>query len=392
MSSRSVPRVPVPRPKAPGVRPELLSLLQTPFDLAPLSREVVLYGAGKTGRMVGGYLEDAGYRVRGFLDAAARPGQQVGNLPVYGPTQAASLGATGECDLVVAIHNYGVDMAAVLAQVGQLGFRRTVNMIEFHNLFPDGQPFRYWLAARSFYRDHAAAIDAAAALLGDEASRRWFEEILEFRLTGNYRRLSAPSLQDQYMPQDLPRWAERLRFVDCGAFDGDTVEALAAAGYSFEAIAAFEPDPQNFALLSRGLRRHGPAICFPCGVADSTRVARFEAGEGMASREAEEGSTMVQCVALDEAIAGFRPNLIKMDIEGAELDALQGARELIAAERPALAIALYHRPEHLWEIPLRIASWGLDYRFEIRSHAYSSFDTDLYALPRAGKGRTTTDH
>ncbi len=113
-----------------------------------------------------------------------------------------------------------------------------------------------------------------------------------------------------------------MRFVDCGAFNGDTVEALAHAGFQFDAIAAFEPDPDNYAALASRARRHGPAFCFPCGVASSTRMVRFDAGSGMGSREAPDGNTAIQCVALDDAIAGFRPTLLKMDIEGAELDAL----------------------------------------------------------------------
>ena len=53
---------------------------------------------------------------------------------------------------------------------------------------------------------------------------------------------------------------------------------------------------------------------------------------------------------------------------------------MISAARPGLAIALYHQPSHVWEIPSKIASWGLDYRLEIRGHGHGSYDTVLYAL------------
>ncbi len=115
-------------------------------------------------------------------------------------------------DVVVAVHNYGVDMVALLAEIGGLGFRRTLNMIHFHNLFPEGQPFRFWLAPRTFYREREREIEAARSLLGDATSRRWFDYVLAFRLTGDYGRLPSPSATDQYFPADLPRWKSPMRY------------------------------------------------------------------------------------------------------------------------------------------------------------------------------------
>jgi hypothetical protein len=89
----------------------------------------------------------------------------------------------------------------------------------------------------------------------------------------------------------------------------------------------------------------------------------------------------VACVALDDALAGFRPGLIKMDIEGAELDALQGAQEIIQRHRPGLAISAYRRPGPLWEIPMLLDSWRLRYRLHLRLHAYDGFDAVVYAVP-----------
>jgi FkbM family methyltransferase len=362
---------------------EIGELIEAPFTIAPLSHEVVVYGAGNTGRAVAAYLLGAGHRVVAVLDAAAGPGRELHGIPVHRPASWPDRTRASAFDVVVAIHNYGVDMVPLLAEISRLGFRRALNMVHFHNLFPEGQPFRFWLAPRTFYRDRGREITEALSLLGDPSSRRWFASVLAFRLTGDYGRLPAPRPADQYFPADLPRWQSPMRYVDCGAFDGDTIEALARAGYRFDAIAAFEPDPDNYAALATRARRHGAAFCFPCGVAGSTRQVRFAAGAGMGSHEAADGNTTIQCVALDDAVAGFRPTFVKMDIEGAEPDALEGARRIIASDRPALAIALYHQPSHLWEIPRQIASWDLGYRLQIRGHGQGSYDTVLYAIPRA---------
>jgi FkbM family methyltransferase len=274
-----------------------------------------------------------------------------------------------------------VDTLAVLQDVRSLGFRRALSMVDIHNLYPEDQPFRFWLAPRAFYRGKEQQILAARALLGDDTSRDCFDRVVSFRVTGDYAMLPPPRPAEQYCPADLPQWSNPLRFVDCGAFDGDTVAALARAGYDFEAIAVFEPDPDNFVKLARQVSEYGPGFCFPCGVGRSVQMMRFEGGVGMAGRFAAEGSTYVQCVALDQAIGRFRPTLVKMDIEGAEPEALEGARDIIRSARPALAIAVYHQPYHLWEIPLQVAALGLGYRLELRCHGCNSFDTVLYALP-----------
>ena len=191
----------------------------------------------------------------------------------------------------------------------------------------------------------------------------------------------------QYFPCDIPGWPiTPLRLVDCGAYDGDTLAALAETNLPVEAIAAFEPDLANFRRLAARARSYtllpsGGLALWPCGVAAQTELLAFSAGQGEGSSLAAEGGSLIPCVALDDALPGFRPNLIKMDIEGAEPDALRGAEGLIHGHHPGLAICVYHRSEHLWEIPQLIAGWRLRYRFYLRVHAYDDFDVVLYALP-----------
>jgi hypothetical protein len=109
---------------------------------------------------------------------------------------------------------------------------------------------------------------------------------------------------------------------------------------------------------------------------------RFSAGQGTGSHVSATGDTVIQCVALDDALPAFRPNFIKMDVEGAEYDALWGARRLIAEHRPGLAISLYHRAEHLWQLPLLVRQLtGGRGKYFIRLHQHGAFDLVLYWLP-----------
>jgi hypothetical protein len=91
---------------------------------------------------------------------------------------------------------------------------------------------------------------------------------------------------------------------------------------------------------------------------------------------------VVQCVALDDALPVESPTYVKLDIEGAEPAALQGARRLLTRARPRLAVCVYHEPDHLWSLPLWVDALGLDYDLHLRAHRYNGFDVVLYAIPR----------
>ena len=63
-----------------------------------------------------------------------------------------------------------------------------------------------------------------------------------------------------------------------------------------------------------------------------------------------------------------RVDYIKLDIEGAELDMLQGAAKTIARWKPKMAVSAYHKLEDLWTLALYIKSIRPDYEFQFRHY------------------------
>ena len=99
-----------------------------------------------------------------------------------------------------------------------------------------------------------------------------------------------------------------------------------------------------------------------------------------------EGAIEVECAPLDE-ILPFQPSFIKMDVEGAERDAVAGAARTLREARPVLALCAYHRVGDMWRLPCLIDRLAPDYRLHLRRHAEGGWDLVCYAVPaeRAGE-------
>ncbi len=304
----------------------------------------------------------------------------------YALEEAAGL-AGEQPSVIIGVHNFQADLPGIIRQLRDVGLRRIVTPVELYDEFGGALGDRYWLTSRKFYVNKGPLLEQVEQLWCDDVSRELFQSILRFRLTGDPDVLPAPDTVHQYFPPDLPAWQKPLRLIDCGAFDGDTIHALLGAGYEIEAVAAFEPDTANFKKLAALVKQSKlqEAYLWPCGVYSAATQLAFEDGNGTASGIAASGRSVIQGVSLDEAVPTFRPNLIKIDIEGAEYDALQGARRLIQSDCPGLAVALYHRPDDLWRVPLLIREYAPSaYRYFLRSHARNDFELMLYAVPQEG--------
>lgn len=345
---------------------------------APQPELLLIYGAGLAGRRVRHALAARGHAVHGFLDRTAALHEADG-LPVSSAENWAQENSAARACVIVGLFNPHADTGEVFKQLHALGYGKIVNMVELMRDYLEGETFHYWLVDPRFYARHTDRIAAMRAGLADTPSRALLDCLVEFRIHGDSRLLPPPSA-NQYFPDDLPRWPEALRFIDCGSYTGDSVLALQDAGYHFEALATFEPNLAQYAPLTDNLKHIAGAAHFPCGVSDSNRLAGFDPTLGAGGHLVDAEGEPVVCLRLDDALPGFAPNLIKMDIEGEEPAALRGAQNLIHRFRPNLAISVYHRAEHLWEIYEQIQALSLGYRFHLRCHARNTFDTILYAV------------
>ena len=348
----------------------------------PERNPVLILGTGHLGEWSLAALRQAGISPPAFCDNNSRLwGTTVHGLPVLPPGEALSRypGAA----VVVAVYN----SMAPQNQLRSLGCERVVPypvlFWKHWQLMP--REDRLELPDRILAR--AAEMPAGYDLLDDERSRREFCAQIRWRCLLDYDCLpAADDPLEMYYPADLFSLRPDERFVDCGAFDGDSIRAfLERADGSFGHIYAWEADALNLAALRRYLDGLEPAVSrrvtvFPYAVAASNGTLRF-ATEGVVGSRVSDQGTEVECRSLDTQLAGCNPTLIKMDIEGAEPEALKGAREIMAHSRPVMAVCAYHKCDHLWLLPQLLKAANPDYRIFLRRYAQDCWETVYYAVP-----------
>ncbi len=159
--------------------------------------------------------------------------------------------------------------------------------------------------------------------------------------------------------------------MDCGAYRGDTVEKFVTwSGGKYEKIFAIEADNENFLALEKFIRdkNFSNVSTFNCGVWHEKTKLTFDSTSNTSSTISESGNVTINAEKIDDLIGGESVNFIKMDIEGAELNALRGAVETIKRNVPTLAICVYHKLDDLITIPQFIKNLYGDYKFYLRKH------------------------
>ena len=350
---------------------------------------IVLFGAGGLGRRCLAGLRRHGIEPVAFADTNARLwNTTVDGLRVMRPSDAAAeYGASAA--FVVTI--WGARASDGTAdRIAALRARGCETVVPFAPLFwsyPEGVLPHYTVDVPHKVIEQSADVLKAFDLWADPASQREYLAQLRWRLFFDVDGLGTPDVATIYFPPDLLRVRDDEAFVDCGAFDGDTLrQFVQVSGGAFRRYTAFEPDPDNLARLRDSVAALPAPVrqridVVNAAVAAARGTVTFAAGGGPSSHVGG-GDLEVDTVAIDEHFGADRVTFVKMDIEGAEPDALRGAAAHVGRDAPVLAVSCYHRQDHLWSIPLQIASMRDDYAFFLRPHDREAWDLVCYAIPR----------
>ncbi len=368
------------------------SILRTRFpafaEVMSRQRPAILYPAARMARAGAAHLRASGVRIIGFGDSnPSLWGSEIDGLPVWSPSEISEDHRDAEVLVASSIHD-----SVIREALERHGCTHVIPMPILNYLLPECFPCREYSGALEAVTSLAgiAMIEAVGHMFADDASRRVFEEKVQYLQTLEKWRLDAiRSSQAIYFDREVMALRPDEVFVDGGAFDGDTFEQFrSACNGRFNTYYAFEPDPGNFARMQQRIRGEGKRlVILPAGLADRSGLLTFECGASYDSHLSKSSvpsptATTIQVHALDDFFAHLPPpSFIKLDIEGAEAQALSGAKGLIARHQPTLAVSVYHNPSDLWELPLLIHELNPRYRLYLRHYTREIDDTVCYAVP-----------
>lgn len=232
---------------------------------------------------------------------------------------------------------------------------------------------------KEYFCGQKGDIFQAFRLLEDEKSREIFVNIICNRIAPQFSQMTYAQMcqAPQYFPQDVIRLSDHECVVDGGAYTGDTLSSFLEACHGrFDAYHAFEMDAENCERLRQECSKLDETIrnkihCHQKGLWDANQTLAYgkRSSDDSYSIYNGEDTEAVETVSMDSYLDGETVTLIKMDIEGAEWKALQGARGVIVSQKPKMAICVYHRLEDIWKIPLLLKSLVPEYKIAIRHHA-----------------------
>jgi FkbM family methyltransferase len=345
---------------------------------------LVLFGAGTLGRKLRAALGTR-FPVLAFADNdPGKWGTVLDGLPVLAPADAATRFGRTACFVVSIWRAEGEPhrFTDTEARLKAMGVARVAHFGHLAWVHPEGLLPHYSLDLPQRALAAREAVLAALDLFRDARSRDLFIRHALWRLTLDFSLLPPTDPEEIYFPEGLFRPGRGDVLADAGAFDGDTCRRMLELwGEGARRIHAFEPDPasgRKFQAWMAGSPHRERIRFHPAALGASPGTLRFQ-GTGALNAASGPGGTLVPCRTLDQELADDPPDFIKMDIEGAEHDALRGASALLR-RGPALAICLYHAQDHLWSIPNLVHAHMPGHPLHLRYHGTDAWELVLYAV------------
>lgn len=341
-------------------------------------KPVVIYGTGNGADKIFAALERYGVDV----DAVFASGGFVRNRTFRGFTVRSYESI---------VEQYGNDTIVLLAFGTTLpdvcSFIKSLD--EKHELIiPDVPLYGGELFDYEYFLSHRELLDEASYLLCDQRSKSIFADAVNFRLTGKMKYLSDTEPPAVTLKSLFGETKTETVF-DGGAYKGDSTEIFAQVLLP-QKIYAAEADPKTYLKLCDYAKEEKRSEVIPVnavigsenGIVDYIFSGSRGSGESGQNRRAK--ITKINAKTIDSILDGVPVDLIKLDVEGNEEKALNGAAETISRFEPSLAVSLYHRTDDLYSLIIKVHEMLPCHELYLRRvPCIPMWDLTLYAIKKA---------
>ena len=363
---------------------ELKKILDYPVNLEDLSRPVsgsgiVLYGAGKMGKMAVDLMRSVGIMPKYIVDRNVTG--DIDGINIIAPNNIPDQDKKSETFAICIVTAPVQPIIKFLHGLGCIDVRPfyAYSEIAFPDIMPNG-----WEMSTLDKADLTEVEQVLEALAHDEQSVVDYLRMLWWRLRRvdmTYPGFAVLADQKYFKAPSFPALGMGEVYVDGGAHFGTIIQDfLSVASSGYRQIHAFEPDSANLKVLYKNLPDDCDRITvYEEALSDYEGTEMFNEGLGYASSRNESGAQVVKTITLD-SIQQLAPTIIKLHIEGDELSALNGAKGVIRNYRPTLMVLADHSRDALYRIPKFLYELN-DYRLYFNLHDYCGNTSIFYAYP-----------
>lgn len=351
-------------------------------------RDIYIYGCGNAGTTLTKRLQNAGYVIQGFIDN--------GQGKSKGTYEGIQIYRTEELYKVIEKEK---PMVIIVALFSMHIYPQIKSSLE--NVFGLQAEIYYFTEFRKletiFNTDLEPAFSAFMGenpeqlvlekekiisvydVLEDDESKSLYCELLEFYLGKKFVDFTLLPFEEHYFAYDIYSINEEEVFVDCGAYDGDTLEIfIKNQDNKFKKYIAIEADEINCTKIQQKIDDNRVSVLNHF-IADDNYVINFESTGTSYGMGGANGSS-VMTKTLDELTYSDAPTFIKVNLEGYDLDAIRGASTIIKEYKPIVSVQGHHKSNHFWEIIETLKAMADDYKFYLRNYG-GIIEYTFYAIP-----------
>lgn len=322
--------------------------------LKTASKPIVLYGMGNGADKIISVLQKYDIKISGVFasDGFVRKKTFHGFEVTDYKTAKQNFG-----DMIVLVC-FGTSLPDVIANIKRISSEQELYA-------PDVAVYGDTLFNLEFAQENAERLKHIYNLLADDTSKKVFENAVRYKLTGDIKYLFECETPPEEVYQNLLKLGGGETYFDLGAYRGDTVAEFLSFVSGYKKIVAVEPDFKTYNKLCTATENLKDILNINACISDVSGDTTFNMN-GSRGSSIGYGQKVIKSVTVDALSEKFTPTYLKMDIEGAELSALKGAKNTVTQFKPKMQIATYHRSEDLFLLPETVLDFRKDYKIYLR--------------------------
>lgn len=269
---------------------------------------------------------------------------------------------------------------SVADELNKRGFEHFnyVALYKYSNLELKAPPF--WADFELDFKNNQDAYEKVYYSLADEKSKETFEKVINFKISADLTFMEGftNNHEEQYFDKTLIESKDDIIFVDGGAYVGDTLPQIMNYFPNFKKIYAIEPNEVHINIAKRDFGKYDNIEFINCGLGKE-KIEQQENNQKMYHGEHDYQAQNINTI---DNLIHEKVDFIKLDIEGAEQDALWGAKQTIQYYSPILAVCIYHKANDWYKVPQIVKQINSNYDIYLRHYMEGIYETVMYFIPK----------